>query len=98
MDRENAIAWFTMLKEKFVNTVYEKYLEMAIKAIEQEPKTGRWIYSKETARSKEQWTCSCCKHDIIENPKFKIWITGESLDFIFCPMCGAKMTESEVDE
>lgn len=33
MDRENAIEWFTMLKEKFVNTVYEKYLEMAIEAL-----------------------------------------------------------------
>ena len=60
-----------------------------------EPKKGHWIYSKETARFKEHWTCSCCKHDIIENPKFKNWITGESLDFIFCPMCGAKMAESE---
>lgn len=39
MDRENAIAWFTMLKEKFVNTEYEIYLEMAIKALEQEPIT-----------------------------------------------------------
>ena len=35
MDKENAIEWFTMLKENFVNTVYEKYLEMAIKALDQ---------------------------------------------------------------
>ena len=79
MDRENAIEWFTMLKEKFVNTVYGKYLEMAIKALEQEPKTGHWIKTDERYEwFGELYRCSLCGHDKIG-------------DADYCPKCGAKM-------
>ena len=33
-NREAAIEWFSMLKEKFVKTEYEGYLDMAISALE----------------------------------------------------------------
>lgn len=33
--RENAIKWFEMLKESFVNTEYEVYLTAAIEALQQ---------------------------------------------------------------
>lgn len=33
-NREATIEWFSMLKEKFVKTEYEGYLDMAISALE----------------------------------------------------------------
>jgi hypothetical protein len=35
-NREAAIEWFSMLKEKFVKTEYEGYLDMAISALEKQ--------------------------------------------------------------
>lgn len=52
---------------------------------------ANWIHSKETPNFMEHWTCSNCKHDIIENPVFKNRITGEPLNFEWCPYCGSKM-------
>jgi len=37
MIRDEAIEWLTMLREKFNKTEYAEYLDMAIKALEQEP-------------------------------------------------------------
>lgn len=56
---------------------------------------AHWIHVPENERYKEQWVCSNCHHGIIENPKFTSWITGESIDFVWCPICGAKMDEDE---
>lgn len=52
-----------------------------------------WIHSKETPDFMEHWTCSHCNHDITENPKFKNRVTGESLNFEWCPYCGSKMSK-----
>ena len=41
-NREAAIEWFSMLKEKFVKTEYEGYLDMAISALEKQ-EHDRWI-------------------------------------------------------
>lgn len=35
--QDGAIEWFTMLREKFTKTEYAEYLDMAIKALEQQP-------------------------------------------------------------
>lgn len=35
--KEDAIGWFTMLREKFTGTKYGEYLDMAINALEQQP-------------------------------------------------------------
>ena len=56
---------------------------------------AHWIHSKETPDFREHWTCSHCNHDIIENPKFKNRVTGESLNFEWCPYCGEKIEGSE---
>lgn len=37
MKKDEAIGWFTMLREKFTGTKYCEYLDMAIKALEQQP-------------------------------------------------------------
>lgn len=34
--KDKAIEWFNGLKEKFINTEYENYLDMAIKALEKQ--------------------------------------------------------------
>ena len=41
-NREAAIEWFSMLKEKFAKTEYEGYLDMAISALEKQEQ-DRWI-------------------------------------------------------
>lgn len=42
-NREAAIEWFSMLKEKFIKTEYEGYLDMAIAALEKQEKAyGEW--------------------------------------------------------
>jgi len=40
-NKEAAIEWFSMLKEKFAKTEYEGYLDMAIAALEKQEK-DRW--------------------------------------------------------
>lgn len=56
-----------------------------------------WIHSEETSDFKEHWTCSNCNHDIIENPIFKNKITGEPLNFEWCPYCGSKMIKEDAE-
>jgi len=41
-NREAAIEWFSMLKEKFAKTEYDGYLDMAISALEKQEQ-DRWI-------------------------------------------------------
>ena len=51
MIREEAIAWFTMLKEKFTETEYGEYLDMAIKALEAPPNDNWEGYSSRLWKS-----------------------------------------------
>ena len=54
--REKAIDWFSVLREKFVNTEFEQYLNMAISALEQ-TNTAEWnIVGKTTFH----YECSKC--------------------------------------
>lgn len=68
---------------------FNEILDLAIKTLEQEPKTGHWIKSE--IKNATHCVCSECGD---------YWdITGDL--FAFCPNCGAKMVEpqdSEVDE
>ena len=54
-------------------------------------KTGHWIHYNENDDFTEGWSCSCCNHDITENPIFNNTRTGEPLNFVFCPYCGSQM-------
>ena len=49
-NREAAIEWFSMLKEKFVKTEYWGYLDMAISALEKQEQ-DRWIPVTEKGES-----------------------------------------------
>lgn len=62
--------------------LYEAF-EVAIKALEQEPRTGKWI--EHFDESGKWYECDQCHTD---------W--GGAVNF--CPNCGAKMAESEVEE
>lgn len=63
-------------------------LEMAIEALEQEPKTGHWILLDECSNS--GYYCSECHKKVIKEGWSK---TVKKVKY--CPNCGAKMTESE---
>ena len=72
---KDSIAYQATLKEK-------EFYDMAIKALEQEPKTGHWKpYLKEGLR----YQCSAC------DSRF-------DTPWEYCPHCGAKMAETEAQE
>lgn len=70
--------------------------KMAIKALEQETKTGQWEHGRELSRvfisgvlkgiNYEDWHCSNC-HCVVEQSIKPKWS--------YCPNCGAKMQEVE---
>ena len=65
---------------------------MAIKALEQEPKTGHWIYQGvDIGSNDEAYPCYECS-----NCNEISYILPEEIDYNFCPYCGAKMESDEV--
>ena len=93
MTREEAIAVFKGFK--FLPREM-KAVDMAIKALEQEPRRGHWEHGKELGReyqgktlvdiTYEDWHCSNC-HCAIEQSSKPKWS--------YCPSCGADMREVE---
>ena len=89
MTREEAIDWLCRLKSEIKifmpyqwQKPFEEALDMAIKALEQEPKTGHWIEEFVDTEGEVRFTCSCCG-------KYQLFGTD------FCYNCGAKMEEVE---
>jgi len=88
MTSEEAIKYLKKMKDECNDTFHkvryvtrEEALDMAIKALEQEPKTGHWIDHQE-----DRWIyaqCSECGtvHDTQTN---------------YCPNCGAKMLPADL--
>lgn len=64
---------------------------MAIKVLEQEPKTGYWIQTqeKDDAEPFILWKCSCC------HKEFRSVVHKVSN---YCPNCGIKMVEPQENE
>ena len=76
-------------------------LDMAIKALEQEPRKGHWLAVR-TKDDTHEMTCSCCGYVVAELINRRI--TEETaLEYLkdridenkFCPNCGAGMREVE---
>ena len=70
-----------------IDEVYKDMIEaldLAIKALEQQPKTGRWIWK--SGKMIDYCSCSVCKKGQWE------------IEWNYCPNCGAKMAESESDD
>lgn len=68
---------------------YEEAVNMAIKALEQEPKTGHWIdhHSPEAKKCMQYMSeCSACGKMICN--RYNIYRN-------FCPNCGTKMEEEQ---
>ena len=89
MTREEAIdiikclAWHTRPNEEDV--------EQAIKTLEQEPKTGHWIFvgeenEEETRNGNFRYVCSECCHSDVH---------AKSTEVPYCWHCGAKMVEPQ---
>lgn len=85
MTREEAISIMNvivhMLEPQYDTDRIEDAVEMAIKALEQEPKTGHWILEIEDWN---KWTCSECGF----RERTDIHVT---LGYHYCPNCGAKI-------
>ena len=101
MTREEAINNLNMISVAFVEAetkeqrkIIDDTFNMAIKALEQEPKTGRWINRHIIANTSiDMIVCSECGEEFSYDAE-----TGIS-EYNFCPNCGAKMVqESEVEK
>ena len=84
MTREQAIKELTeLLPEEFLSE-YLEALDMAIKALEQEPKMGQWVKTIGENGVTSALRCSKCG---FEDNRYEL--------FNYCPTCGAKMREVE---
>ena len=83
MTKAEAIEWFKLMEEKFENTKYADALDMAIEALEQEPKRGHWT-DEAGKPNDEQYSLYCSE--------CKAW--SEYRDR-YCPNCGARMESEE---
>lgn len=86
MTREEALTLWLPVIKMGVEDMSEcnEALEMAIKALEQEPKkpkTGHW--SHDGSHWKNRFICSECGYKLFDEPTS------------YCPNCGAKMQEIE---
>ena len=113
MTREEAIEVIKAYKDKLTNSASNQLdgdieaFDMAIKALEQEPKTGHWMeHDCESLREMGYYRCSECNHGYQRYErgvrKSEVpYINGQKYELHridnFCPNCGAKM-ESEVKE
>ena len=94
MTREDAILHMILRREELKHSVGDldediEAFDMAIEALEQEPKTGHWI-EEDMFDGDVAYRCSEC------NELF--WIesgTPKDNEYNFCPKCGARM---EVEE
>ena len=77
-NRKAAIEWLSMLKEKFVKTEYEGYLDMAISALEKQEQTKEAIPHRNYQYLSDYW-CECG------------WHLGKKGDVKFCADCGRRI-------
>ena len=73
------------------NNESKEALRMAIKALEQEPKTGHWIEQIDHEENCRTLICSNCDRPALHDED-SIW------KHKFCPHCGAKMIELQESE
>ena len=93
MTRENAILCLKGIKNYARDTFteqsdWQESLDMAIEALEVEPKHGRWISTASTLTG--YWhKCSGCGGVAIP------YYNGQDILSPYCPWCGARMDEVE---
>lgn len=77
-NREAAIEWFSMLKEKFVKTEYEGYLDMAITALEKQ-ESKRPLKMKD-CKLRSPYSCPECYTEIPPGCEY-CWRCGKKIDW-----------------
>lgn len=93
MTNEEAIKMLKSKMDGHTDTSYEwaETVRMAIKALEQEPKTGEWILQPSNKEQGERdfiwWKCSECGQVIFSETE-----KDRREYHAFCGRCGAKMT------
>ena len=101
MTREEAIKGFEDMKKGLYPFYPDEYFDMAIKALEQEPKTGHWIETHDDwgngIITDRKYKCSVCHGKHID-PEMGEWHEVFDYKYPFCPNCGVKMAESEENE
>ena len=89
MTREEAIEfgnmWLQLNEDCKGSSTYE-FFHMAIKALEQEPKTGQWVKIKPYPLQMHDYECSECGHETDDNTEN------------YCSDCGAKMLKLQESE
>lgn len=75
----------TMPTRQKLNEKLNKVCELAIKALQQEPKQGHWIY---TLEDWNKWECSEC--GFTKRTDVHVY-----LGYKYCPKCGLKMEVSK---
>lgn len=103
MTREEAIDWLARVKSNTVNHILEmplwwneplaEALEMAIKALEQEPRKGHWIEGQTDNPKIHNILCSCCFEGYPSKGHANSQYTKKK--FQYCPNCGAEMESEE---
>lgn len=88
MTREEAmrIAQGLITDFKCESETMVEFCNVVIKALEQEPKTGHWIYDRTRDWDGEcKYECSECG-------------MGSDVDYAYCMRCGAKMQEESEEK
>ena len=87
MANEQSIENLKKLKS-FHNGSYGSDIDRAIKALEQEPKTGHWIEDTNGTYTDnhDTWECSECGH-----AQILLEGTPKDNDYNYCPNCGCRM-------
>lgn len=84
-----------MTQEEFND--YIQTLNKVMDWLEQKPKTGHWEWVQYDYNPKlGNWHCSECRCIVLECVDKEV--KGSIPLYKYCPQCGAKMIESEVEE
>ena len=86
MTTKEAIKWLDTFKDHTGMTELSQAFDVAIKALEQEPKTGHWIELEYLENDNYDFECSVCHHTDTHSKTVKVK---------YCWYCGAKMQEVE---
>lgn len=97
MTREEAIKFLELDKKDRGNCLISNAIDMAIKALEQEPKTGHWIVDGISYSEMNSYILSChcskCHYtkDFYDRKSWSRPCIENAETFNFCPNCGADM-------
>ena len=87
MTNKEAISILYHLKKCLNDDMFFEAIDLAIKALENEPKKGRWIRITKNTANTQMWICSECGRTVE-----KITDLEPEIFFPFCH-CGADMRE-----